>query len=109
MHDAIREKLIEVAREDNVTFYGDISPMAGLDMSLPNDRYEIGVILDGINQDEHAEGRPLLSAVVVQRGTFRPGQGFFTMARGMGLFSGDDEDRFYSDELRRVHDYWTKH
>ena len=34
MHDAIREKLIEAAREGNVTFYGDI------------------------NQDEHVEGRP---------------------------------------------------
>jgi len=109
MHEQLYEKLKEVARAGTVTYYSDIAPMAGLDMSLPNDRYEIGAILDDINQDEHAEGRPLLSAVVVQKDILRPGQGFFTMARDMGLFTGDDEDRFYSDELRRVHDYWTKH
>ncbi len=49
MHDAIREKLIEVARGDDVIFYSDIAPMAGLDMPLPKDRDEIGVILDAIN------------------------------------------------------------
>ncbi len=109
MPDQIRDKLIEVARERTVTYYSDIAPMAGLDMSLPNDRYEIGALLDDINRVEHAQGRSLLSAVVVHKDTLVPGQGFFTLARDMGLFTGSDRDRFYIEELRRVHDYWVKH
>lgn len=109
MHDAIREKLIEVARANDVIFYSDIAPMAGLDMSLPKDRDEIGEILDDINHGEHAEGRPLLSAVVVLKKTSMPGQGFFTMSREIGLFTGDDEDRFHRDELLKVHEYWKNH
>ena len=83
--------------------------MAGLDMSQPNDRYEIGALLDDINRIEHAEDRPLLSAVVVHKDTLIPGQGFFTLARDLGLFTGGDSDRFYIGELRRVHGYWAKH
>ncbi|GAH54724.1 unnamed protein product [marine sediment metagenome] len=63
MHDQIYEKLKEVARKVTVTYYSDIAPMAGLDMNLPNDRYEIGAILDDINRHERELGRPMLSTV----------------------------------------------
>ncbi len=109
MHDQIRDRLIEVARKGTVTYYSEIAPMAGLNMSLPNDRYEIGALLDDINRAERAEDRPLLSAIVVHKDTLVPGQGFFTMARDMDLFRGSDRDRFYIEELRRVHDYWARH
>jgi len=107
MHEQIYEKLKEVARAGTVTYYSDIAPMAELDMGLPNDRYEIGVILDDINRYERELGRPMLSAVVVHKDTLMPGQGFFTLARALGLFVGDDKDRFYIKELRKVHDYWA--
>lgn len=109
MHEQIYEKLKEVARRGTVTYYSDIAPMAGLDMDLPNDRYEIGVILDDINQHEQGLGRPMLSAVVVHKESLKPGQGFFTLARSLGLFTGNDEDKFYIQELRKVHDYWSSH
>jgi len=107
MHEQIYEKLKEAARAGTVTYYSDIAPMAELDMGLPNDRYEIGVILDDINRYERELGRPMLSAVVVHKDTLMPGQGFFTLARALGLFVGDDKDRFYIKELRKVHDYWA--
>jgi len=109
MHEEIYNKLKEVARAGTVTYYSDIAPMAGLDMSSPNDRYEIGVILDDINQREREFGRPMLSAVVVHKESLMPGQGFFTLARALGLFIGNDRDKFYIQELRKVHDYWTSH
>ncbi|MFO7772963.1 MAG: hypothetical protein R6V59_03330 [Dehalococcoidia bacterium] len=109
MHDEIYEKLKEVARARTVTYYNDIAPLAGLDMNLPRDRYEIGVILDDINSHERELGRPMLSAVVVHKESLVPGQGFFTLARSLGLFTGDDRDRFYLEELRKVHDYWASH
>jgi len=107
MHKQIYEKLKEVARRGTVTYYSDIAPMAGLDMDLPNDRYEIGAILDDINQHEQRLGRPMLSAVVVHKESLKPGQGFFTLAQSLGLFAGGDEDKFYIQELRRVHDFWA--
>lgn len=109
MNEQIYEKLKEVAQASTVTYYSDIAPMAGLDMNSPNDRYEIGTILDDINQREREFGRPMLSAVVVHKDTLIPGQGFFTLARALGLFVGDDKDRFYIEELRKVHDYWASH
>lgn len=109
MHEQIYEKLKEVARRGTVTYYSDIAPMAGLDMDLPNDRYEIGAILDDINQHEQELDHPMLSAVVVHKESLKPGQGFFTLARSLGLFVGNDKDRFYIHELRKVHDYWASH
>ena len=109
MHEQIYEKLKEVARASTVIYYSDIAPLAGLDMSSPNDRYEIGTILDDINRHEHELGRPMLSAVVVHKESLMPGQGFFTLARALGLFVGNDRDKFYIQELRKVHDYWTSH
>jgi len=109
MHEQIYEKLKEVARAGTVTYYSDIAPMAGLDMNYPNDRYEIGAILDDINQYERELGRPMLSAVVVHKDTLIPGQGFFTLGRTLGLFVGNDKDKFYIQELHKVHEYWASH
>ena len=109
MHEQICEKLKEVARAGTVTYYSAIAPMAGLDMNLPNDRYEIGAILDDINRHERELGRPMLSAVVVHKDTLMPGQGFFTLGRALGLFVGNDKDKFYIQELYKVHEYWASH
>lgn len=78
-------------------------------MNYPNDRYEIGAILDDINRYERELGRPMLSAVVVHKDTLIPGQGFFTLARSFGLFVGNGRDKFYIEELCKVHDYWASH
>jgi len=109
MDEQVCERLKEVARASTVTYYSDIAPLAGLDMSSPKDRYEIGVLLDEINRHERQLGRPMLSAVVVHKDSMLPGQGFFTLARAQGSFVGTDREAFYIQELRRVHDYWGSH
>jgi len=45
-------------------------------------------MLDEINRYEHREGRPLLSAVVVVQEDNKPGEGFFKLARELGVFQG---------------------
>lgn len=107
MHKQIYEKLKEIAKNGAVTYYNDIAPMAGLNMNLPHDRYEIGILLDEINKYERTAGRPMISAVVVQKGNLKPGKGFFKLARTLGLLIGSDEDKFYIQELHKVHDYWS--
>lgn len=108
LHKSVYQELLRVARNQNVTFYSDIAPLAGLDMSLPPDRTAIGELLGTISRYEHQEGRPMLSAVVVDRQEHRPGPGFFSLAEELGLFepASDDREAFFVAELGRVHSRW---
>lgn len=56
---------------------------------------------------ENKNNRPLLSAVVVRRADDMPGQGFFDLARTLNLYSGNDNETYFNDELKKVHDYWS--
>ena len=106
MHKGIYDKLKEVAKSGQVIHYSKIAPLAGLEMSLQEDRNHIANILDEISIFEHNQNRPLLSAVVIHKEDNIPGQGFFKMARGVGLYKGNDNFLFFIEELRHVHDYW---
>lgn len=106
MNAKIIEKLKAVARAQDVTTYSDIAPLAGLDMSSPDDRNRIAEILGEISRHEHAQGHPMLSAVVIHRDNNIPGQGFFTLGRELGLYKGSNDLMFFVNELRRVHDFW---
>src|ERR1700752_1632025 len=88
VHEAIYAKLRDVAANEHVVFYHQIAPLAGLDMSLADDRNRIADILDEISSFEHQRSRPLLSVVVVQVDTGRPGKGFYKLATRLRLFSG---------------------
>ena len=106
MNKEIYKKLQEVAKSGNVTNYSDIAPLANLDMSNPDDRNKISVILDEISEKEHEEGRPLLSTVVIHKDNNMPGKGYFKMAKRIGLHTGNDDFMFYINELRKVHNYY---
>ena len=102
-------KLMEVAKSREITYYSDIAPLVGLDMSLPPDRNHIARILDEISRSESASGRPLLSAVVVLKDRNIPGEGFFTLAKELRLYDGTDDDGFWAGEVQRVHEHWSVH
>ena len=105
---AIYEKLLRAARTEDTVNYSDIAPLASLNMDLAHDRNQIAGILDGISQAEHDAGRPLLSAVVIRKDENMPGNGFFTLAKRLGLHKGGDNLGFWLAELRRVHDHWAE-
>jgi hypothetical protein len=67
MHPRIYDKLKLVARAGTTTTYGEIAPLADLDMANPAHRNEIRRILGEISTCEHQLGHPMLSAVVVHR------------------------------------------
>ena len=106
MHTAIYERLKAVAKAGSVITYGEIAPLADLDMANPDDRNRISEILDEISIYEHQQGHPLLSTVVILRDDNIPGQGYFKMARRVGVYRGNDDFLFFHNELRRVHDFW---
>jgi len=107
LHRAIYEQLKRVAKRQQMTTYSDIAPLAGLDMDSPADREEMRKILGKISTYEHQSGRPMLTAVVVRKDNNIPGEGFFELARHLGLLSGgDDELAFFCHEVSRVHAAW---
>ena len=106
MHEQIYQRLIAVARAQSVITYAEIAPMADLDMNNQADRTEIGRLLGEISAFEHQQGHPLLSVVVIHRDNNTPGQGFFSLARELNVYNGQDDFLFFIQELRRAHDFW---
>ena len=107
MNKAIHKKLTEVARAQATISYSELAPLVDLDMSRDSDRAEMGRILGEISTHEHEERRPMLSAVVTHKDG-DPGKGFYTLARELGVMARRmSKLAFWSQELRRVHDYWS--
>ena len=102
--ETIYEKLKNVAQAGRLTNYTDVGVLVGLE---PYNVILWGM-LDDINQYEHSENRPMLSAVVIVERENKPGSGFFVCARELGRFHGD-EDSFWSSELNKVWAYWGSH
>ncbi|MDO9013589.1 MAG: hypothetical protein Q7U84_02285 [Polynucleobacter sp.] len=107
MDQKLHERLREVARRCRVIDYVEAAPLAGLDMAKPGHRRRMYLLLNQISRHEHAQGRPLLSAVVIHLNRNTPGNGFFTLAAELGLFRGRCRLTYFVNELRRVHDYWA--
>ncbi len=105
--EAIYDKLREVAKSRGITYYSEIAPLASLSMGSPGDRERIARILGDISTAEHQAGRPLLSAVVIRKEENLPGSGFFGLAKDLRLHNGNEDFRYWLQELQRVHDYWS--
>jgi len=108
MHQEIYQRIKAIAIDGSVSTYSEISPLANLDMSRQTDRTKIGEMLGEISTYEHQHGRPMLSVVVIHRDNNMPGEGFFKLARYLGVYRGNDDFLFFINELRKVHDYWQE-
>jgi hypothetical protein len=89
----IRKKLVRTAGENGLIYYGDI-------MNEFGGRGYIGHVLDEVNRREHAAGRPLLSAIVVQKDTGEPGPGFWSLVSE--LFPNSSRAGFWRAERDKV-------
>ena len=105
--EGVYEWLREVARRKGTTNYTEAGQKIGLGA---RDR-KLFATLYQISKHEHEQGRPLLSAVVVDkthphRG---PGDGFYLMVEDVGVpFPRGPKARwlFWHRELRLVHFFW---
>jgi hypothetical protein len=110
MNEDLRAVLVVFARRRDVTFYSDICHHLGIEVIQGDgDVATISEALAEIAVYEYRHGRPLLSAVVINKNENGPGGGFFTVAAELGCFRGGDRDAFFPAELGRVHEYWTQH
>ena len=102
----IRAILVEVATRRQTITYSALAKRARLKWNhkVSHDRLMIGALLGDISNEEYARGRPLLTAVVVQKKTGRPGLGF----QGLVLLKGfPSTPHFWDIELKRAHDFWA--
>jgi hypothetical protein len=68
----------------------------------------IGETLGRVSSFEHQHGRPLLSVMVVQTATWKPGEGFIGIAKGLGFHIPPGHEReFERHQLEEVVRYWT--
>jgi hypothetical protein len=101
--------LKDVARNGALITYGEIAPLADLNMESQGDRTKMGELLGEISTYEHEHGRPMLSAVVVLAESGSPGKGFYNLARYLELHHGQGEladMEFFANELKQVYQYW---
>ena len=101
-------RLLNAARKKEGVPYEEIGQIMGLEAHVDMGK-EIGQLLGEINEEEHNNGRPMLSAVAVEPTTRMPGEGFFQFAKELRKFHGEtDEDKreFWRDEIQRVYEIW---
>ena len=107
--DALLKALHQVARDRSLTFYSDVARLLGIDTSNEHFAVHVGRILDEMNRQEFANGRPLLSALVVSKETMQPGYGYYKCARDLRRYTSKDDDAMWIAELNAVYDYWMRH
>src|SRR5689334_22705076 len=103
---AVYEKLKLVAANKGKVFYGSVFSI----MKLKPGNYaakEAGQLLGEISEDAHINGKPMLTAIVINQGTKEPGKGFYDLAVMLGRLApganDEDKERFWKLEVNRVH------
>ena len=95
--ETVRQCLIQCAREERIVTFGEVGEWIHW---LP---HTLGQnLLTPINNLECAEGRPLLSAIVVNAETGLPGEGFFRYARICRKSEGLSDKNLWHREVGRV-------
>lgn len=112
MNQTLYNELLRLARARRLAAYSDISPVLGLSMDREQDREAIAKLLGEIAIHEHSEGRPMLTSLIVHRGNDNnPGEGFFTIAQELGLYSGSRDQisrlTFWANQVTEVHNHWA--
>lgn len=115
----ITKILKERAQLGHTIQYGQINNMLDnpYDLSNTYQRHLLGEELGDISKFEHSQGRPLLSAIVIDGTTGMPGNGFFEMAAteledndGNKLFDPSiiSKKKFLQKEQAKVFEFWKK-
>jgi len=105
--DEIVAVLATRAKTQQLIAYSELVPkIRSIDLQARDPRLD--ELLRQIATDEHANGRGMLTVLVVHRtGDQRPGRGFFECAKSLGLDTSD-EDRLWIDQFNKVHQAWSK-
>ena len=100
MRKDIRDRLISTAKRGEVIFYRELGIGRGK---------AAGQILGEICEYEHSRGRPLLSAIVVNKAKGMPSEGFWGLSAIPQKLTEKQRPVFWARELNKVIDYWRSH
>jgi hypothetical protein len=106
----VYSELIGAARSGGTIAYGRVAEIMGLPTTANFMAAEVGHLLGEMSEDEHRNGRPMLSAIAVGASGM-PGQGFFKLARDLaklGDCSPDNERAFWEREKKAVYATWQQ-
>lgn len=101
-------KLIAAAESGQIISYKEVGNILGIKSFGDHYAREVGRVLGEISDDEHGNGRPMLSAIAHNEAG-SPGPGFYKCARDPGFaISTDrkDELAFWEKEQSRVYQEW---
>jgi hypothetical protein len=105
--EEIRLVLVEKAKSRTMIPYSDL---VGLVKAVHFNAFDqrLFAILGQLSVDEHEDGRPLLSVLVVHKtGDMKPGDGFFELAEALGRDTSDVLKAWIT-EVQKVYQYWNK-
>lgn len=115
--------LIKVAKENRLITYGEVARKIDLSVLSPYFQLKIGFIVGACSDYENIEGRPLISAIVINETTNYPGKGFWGLPRipqnirlniqysdvESGYKMTDEMLAFWSSEVQSVFGWWKIH
>lgn len=85
--------------------YQNVAKIMGLPQQGNHMGSEVGYILGEISDEEVTNGRPMLSAIVVNA-KGQVGPGFFILARKLGRLKNENEQDFLEKEQKLVYKTW---
>ena len=103
---------VDVARRGGLTYYSWITERLPHEMDPHSPAF--AALLGEMSTEEHAHDRPLLSCLCIYKGGNDPGPGFWAISHELGLIpspktmSDEEKERFWSEMVRRSHDYWRR-
>jgi hypothetical protein len=95
----VRAQVHQAAREGRILHYSD----------LATNRSLYGRWLGIISEEEMAAGHPPISAIVVAKGSERPGPGFYQLCRERDFAQpGESDEEIWQRAVVAVHDFWRE-
>ena len=112
MNTRVRKKLIQVARgrANQMTFQNLIyEAELGLNLDNTYEKSRLTEVIDEISEEEHAEGRPLLSALVSTKGFKNQGDNFFRLCERLGYGNWRElkkDSEFLEEQRKACREFW---
>jgi len=101
-----QQAMVIAARQETAISYSELVKQIEAIHFEPHD-FNLFHLLGQISTKESEDGRGLLTAVVVRQEDGLPGQGFFQLARDLGLDPSDQEG-FWISQLSNVYSSWSE-
>lgn len=105
-------ELERLAKNKMLASYGEVSPLVGLSMDIGEHRDKMAALLGEIARHEHENKRPMLTALIVHKGSgSNPGEEFYSIAAELENFKPTRNKvtrlTFWARQVTKVHKYWA--